>query len=148
MTSSINEHLVVIVDDNLQLLDLIAKSLSLLGNYRVMTADNGVAGLELVMLHQPQCVVIDVLMPGLDGYQLVRAIRGDPATAEIPLVILTAMVQDRDRFTGMAAGTDLYLAKPIEPLDLVAAIQQAVQTGQEDRHRRLQELAEAAEDKP
>lgn len=143
MGSPSGEQTVLIIDDNLQLLDLVAKSLSLVGNYAVITADNGATGLEKFVEHRPDCVVIDVRMPGLDGYQLVRAIRGDPTMATTPLVILTAMAQDRDRYAGLAAGADQYLLKPIEPLTLVAAIQQALLMSDTERQQRLQALAEA-----
>src|SRR5712691_10356197 len=110
---------VLISDDNRDLLDLITQSLTLLGDYTVVTADNGADGLSLVMELRPDCAVIDVKMPGLDGYQLVRALRGDPETAGTPLVILTALVQESNRFAGMAAGVDCYLTKPVKPQDLV-----------------------------
>jgi CheY-like chemotaxis protein len=85
-------------------------------------------------------MVIDVKMPGLDGYQLVRAIRGDPETAGTPLVILTAMIQDSNRFAGIAAGVDCYLTKPVKPQDLVGAIQQAIARSESERRPQLREL--------
>src|SRR5262245_19003688 len=88
---------VLIVDDNRELLDLITESLTLLGDYTVLTADNGADGLARAVEIRPDCMVIDIKMPGLDGYQLVRALRGDPATAALPLVILTALTQDHYR---------------------------------------------------
>jgi CheY-like chemotaxis protein len=82
-------------------------------------------------------------MPGLDGYQLVRALRGDPETADIPLVILTAVAQDKGQLSGLAAGADQYLTKPVSPQSLIAAIQQAMTLGQQERMRRLRVLAES-----
>jgi CheY-like chemotaxis protein len=141
MAAGNQAYTVLVVDDNPELLNLIAESLAMLGNYTVETAANGIEGLEKCLAAHPQCMVIDVKMPGLDGYQLVRAIRGDPATADIPLVILTAMAQDKDRFAGLAAGVDYYLLKPIKPLELVAIIHRAVMTDEETRIQSLRRLA-------
>lgn len=133
-------YTVLIVDDNRELLDLITESLTLLGDYSVLTADNGAEGLARAVETQPDCLVIDVKMPGLDGYQLVRALRGDPVTAALPLVILTALTQDHYRFAGLLAGADRYLTKPIKPPDLVAAIQEAIHVSEAERARRMDAL--------
>ena len=131
---------VLIIDDNRDLLDLITQSLTLLGDYTVVTADNGADGLSLVIELRPDCAVIDVKMPGLDGYQLVRALRGDPNTASIPLIILTALTQDHYRFAGLLAGADRYLTKPVTPSALVDAIHEVTRLNENERTRRLQAL--------
>lgn len=135
-------YTVLIIDDNPQLLLVVSTALRRLGNFMVVTAEDGIVGLQRCAESRPDCLVIDVRMPGLDGFQLVRTLRGDPATADLPLVILTAMAQDRDRFRGLASGADQYLLKPIKPLDLVAAIQQAIMTSVAERRGRMQMLAE------
>ncbi len=142
MTASGNGYTILVVDDNPELLNLISESLTMLGNYTVVTAFNGVEGLEKFYETRPDCLIIYVKMPGLDGYQLVRALRGDPDSADTPLVILTAMAQDRDRFAGLASGVDQYLLKPIKPQILVAAIQRALQTTADIRAKAIQRLAE------
>ena len=133
-------YTVLIVDDSRELLTLITESLTLLGDFTVLTAEDGADGLERAVAVRPDCAVIDIKMPGLDGFQLVRALRGDPATAAMPLVILTALPQDIYRFAGMLAGADQYLTKPIKPPDLVAAIQEAIRLSQSDRQRRMDSL--------
>jgi CheY-like chemotaxis protein len=135
------QYMVLIVDDNPGLLAAMTETLHLLTQHRMLTARDGATGLALAVNQHPDCIIIDVRMPGLDGYQLVRALRGDPATETIPLVILTAMAQDKDRFAGLAAGADQYLLKPIDPQDFVAAIHRAVQISHADRLRRYQEFA-------
>jgi CheY-like chemotaxis protein len=133
---------VLIVDDNPNLLSIITDSLLELGDFQVVTAADGAEGLAAFYAEHPDCMVIDVKMPGLDGYQLVRAIRGDPETAGTPLVILTALVQDSNRLAGMAAGVDCYLTKPVKPQDLVAAIQQAIARSEAERRQQLRVLVE------
>jgi CheY-like chemotaxis protein len=131
---------VLIVDDNHDLLTLITESLTLLGDYHVVTADNGADGLARAVELRPDCIVIDVRMPGLDGYQMVRALRGDPETTGLPLVILTALTQDHHRFAGLLAGADRYLTKPIKPPELVAAIEETIRLSERERAERLRTL--------
>jgi CheY-like chemotaxis protein len=136
---------VLLVDDNVDLLELLARSLQHLGGFDVVRAEDGVSGLEQALTVRPACIVIDVMMPGLDGYQLVRALRGDPASADIPIILMTALAQDANRLAGLVAGADQYLVKPVKPQDLIAAIHRAIALSREERQRRLQELAEEDE---
>ena len=95
-------------------------------------------------------MIIDVRMPGVDGYQLVRALRGDPDSASTPLIILSAMAQDRDQLIGLFAGADIYLQKPVRPLDLIAAIERAIALGDQERIERMRQFAneEPVDDPP
>src|SRR5215472_3367227 len=88
---------VLIVDDNKELLQLLTDALEQLGRFKVVTALDGIEGLERYFEMRPDCMVIDIMMPGLDGFQLVKALRGDPESAKTPLIFLTALAQDRDR---------------------------------------------------
>jgi DNA-binding response OmpR family regulator len=147
MTTSLGTgYRVLIIDDNRDLLDLITQSLTLLGDYTVVTADNGADGLALAVEMRPDCAVIDVKMPGLDGYQLVRALRGDPDTAGMPLIILTALTQEHYRFAGLLVGADQYLTKPVTPSTLVQAIQEAIRLSEAERTRRLKALLDEEAD--
>ncbi len=133
---------ILIVDDNPLLLEFMQDALQELGDFAVVTATNGIDGLEQFYQIHPACAIIDVKMPGLNGYQLVRALRGDPETAQTPLILLTALAQDIDQFTGLAAGADQYLRKPIDLLELVQAVYRAIQISDEERQQRLSILAE------
>jgi two-component system alkaline phosphatase synthesis response regulator PhoP len=136
-------HTVLAVDDNTQLLGFITDALQELGDYHIVVAHDGVEGIERCAELHPDCLIVDVKMPGLDGYQLVRALRGDPATVDIPVIILSALVQERDQLAGLLAGADQYLRKPVDPLELVEAIKRTIALSNEERRRRMQELASA-----
>ncbi len=135
-------YTVLIVDDNPLLLEFMQDVLQEMGDFSVVTASNGIDGLEQFYQTRPDCAVIDVKMPGLTGYQLVRALRGDPETSQTPLILLTALAQDAEQFAGLAAGADQYLRKPIDPLDLIQAIQHAIQISDDQRQQHFQILVE------
>lgn len=137
-------YTVLLVDDNPDLLRALTITLAALGNFNVATATDGAEGLEQFYTVRPDCMVIDIRMPGIDGYQLVRALRGDPETWDTPMVILTALAQDRDQFAGYAAGADAYLVKPVKPQDLAAAIRHAIATTALQRNLRMRDLVDTA----
>jgi CheY-like chemotaxis protein len=139
---SIESHTVLVVDDNPDLLEFLSMNLRHFGPFTVVGAADGIQGLEQAMVLQPACVVIDVKMPGLDGYQLARTLRGDAATSAIPLVILTALAQDREQFIGLASGADRYLVKPVAPQDLAQVIEEVIAITKTERMQRLNQLVE------
>jgi CheY-like chemotaxis protein len=136
---------VLIVDDNPELLSSLTFALGALSSLIIETATDGAQGLERVYSSRPDCVVIDVKMPEVDGIQLVRALRGDPETAPIPIVILSALVQEADQALGLYAGADQYLTKPAKPQAVVEAIQRAIALNAEERAQRMRALAEEDE---
>jgi CheY-like chemotaxis protein len=140
-----DERIVLLVDDNVSLLDLLTNSLYYIGGFRVLSATDGGAGLELAVSERPDCIVIDVMMPGIDGFQLAHALRGDPETAEIPLVMLTALAQEENRLAGLLSGADRYLVKPVRIPDLIEAIQEAIATSRVEREGALRKLAQEGE---
>jgi CheY-like chemotaxis protein len=134
------KHTVLVVDDNRQLIEFLIDALEELGNFAVVTATDGAQGLERYYEVRPDCVIIDVRMPEIDGYQLVRALRGDPDSSSTSLIILSALVQDKEQVAGLLAGADLYLVKPVDPLELIQAIQRVMQQSEALRRQHQQAL--------
>lgn len=133
---------VLLIDDDRDLLPSMVMLLEELSDFTIVTADNGLKGLERIVSERPDCVVVDVRMPQLNGYQLVQTLRGDPATADVPLIILSALVQERDQWIGLAVGVDRYLTKPVSAEDLIATIIEVTQRGDDDRIAQLHDMME------
>jgi DNA-binding response OmpR family regulator len=99
--------------------------------FAVLSAPDGSRGLELARARKPDLILCDVMMPGLDGHGVLRALRQDPATATIPLIFLTAKGEKADQRTGMNLGADDYLVKPVGKQELLAAIRARLQRRQQ-----------------
>ena len=133
---------VLVIDDNPTIVELIKYAVNLQGRYDVVVAYDGVEGLERVYAEQPDCVIIDVKMPRMDGYELARCLRGDPRTYNVPLIILSAMTREQDQMAGYLSGVDEYLTKPFKPSALNAAIERVLLLTPADRQRRIEQLVQ------
>ncbi len=132
---------VLVIDDDQRIVELIRHSVTKLGKYDVLVAYDGVQGLERFQSERPDCVIVDVMMPRMDGFQLVRAIRGDNESAHTPLIILSALSDEVDRETGSLSGVDEYMTKPFRPSVLCSTLERVMQITPEERERRIEELA-------
>jgi DNA-binding response OmpR family regulator len=133
---------VLIVDDDVVQVDLFRISLERFGGFHVITATDGKKGLIHAIEDHPDCVIVDMMMPELNGLQLIRLLRGDPSTASIPLVVLSALTQAEDQLQGMLAGADCYMTKPVPLQDMVKVIQQIITRSQEEYLHQRQQLLE------
>ena len=113
---------ILIADDDPDILELVAFRLSRAG-YDVLKAADGEDALAKAIQHAPDLAVLDVMMPKMDGYEVTRQIRALARTASIPVVLLTARVQEVDIARGFEAGADDYMKKPFSPQDLRARVE-------------------------
>jgi DNA-binding NarL/FixJ family response regulator len=112
---------ILVVDDDLGTRLSISDYLQLSG-YKVITANDGQAGLMMVNKHHPDLIVTDIIMPQINGYELVRRVRKKAEFRLLPVILLTARTQTQERILGYQSGCDLYLPKPFELEELAAAI--------------------------
>ena len=112
---------ILVIDDDPLALRLISYALQQEG-YQVVTAADGPTGLQKAREETPDLVVLDVMMPKMDGYEVCRRLRADPRTAYSPILMLTARAQPMDKVEGFEAGTDDYLTKPADPKELAARV--------------------------
>ena len=122
MTTTPESPLVLVADDDPDILDLVRYRLERSG-YAVATATDGSEAVRLAGELSPALAVLDVMMPGLTGFEVTRKLRDDPQTARIPVILLTARAQEADVQEGFAAGADDYLRKPFSPRELSARVQ-------------------------
>ena len=133
---------VLVIDDDPTILELIRHALGRLDRYEVVTAVNGAEGLQSYFDALPDCVIVDIGMPVMDGFQFVRAIRGHSVSANTPIIVLSALTDHDHQTTGALSGVDEYVAKPFKVNVLCAALERALQITPEERERRIQDLAE------
>lgn len=117
---------ILAVDDEKHIVRLVQINLEKEG-YEVATANTGREALEKVAEFQPDLIVMDVMMPEMDGLEALSRLKADPATSEIPIIMLTAKAQDSDVFRGWQAGADLYLTKPFNPSELLTFVKRLLQ---------------------
>ena len=108
----------LVVDDDPVILKLLEVNFEMEG-FTVLVARDGEEGIEVARGDQPDLIVSDIMMPKVSGLELVIALKGDAATSEIPIILLSAKAQNADVRAGLDAGADDYVTKPFEPLDLV-----------------------------
>jgi two-component system alkaline phosphatase synthesis response regulator PhoP len=112
---------VLVIDDEKDLVELVRYNLEKSG-FDVVGAKDGASGLELASSSHPDVIVLDVMMPEMDGLEVCRRLRGEPRTARIPLIMLTAKAGETDRVVGLELGADDYVVKPFSPRELVARV--------------------------
>ena len=108
---------VLVCDDEKNIVRLIQVNLERQG-YTVVTAFDGREALQMVAQEHPDLIMLDVMMPHVDGIEVLRTIRRNPITAKIPVIMLTVQAQEGDDSKGLAAGADMYMTKPFNPDDL------------------------------
>jgi two-component system alkaline phosphatase synthesis response regulator PhoP len=112
---------ILAVDDERHIVRLVQVNLERAG-YQVVSAFDGKEALKKVESEKPDLIVLDVMMPHMDGFEVLKRLKSDDKTRNIPVVMLTAKAQDADVFRGWASGVDCYLTKPFNPIELLTFV--------------------------
>lgn len=113
---------VLLVEDESDVVDLLRYNLNKAG-FSVLIAGDGLRGLEVARQYRPGVIVLDLMLPGIDGYSVCRALKKDPDTESLPILMLTARGEPGERVRGLELGADDYVTKPFSPRELVLRIQ-------------------------
>jgi phosphate regulon transcriptional regulator PhoB len=127
---------VLIVEDEPDIRNLVVHHLTRDG-FRCRTADNGAEALARIRAAAPDLVVLDLMLPEMTGLEVCRRLRADPATAGVPIIMLTAKTDEVDRIVGLEMGADDYVAKPFSPKELVARVRAVLRRARPDEATRL-----------
>jgi two-component system, OmpR family, phosphate regulon response regulator PhoB len=112
---------ILVIDDEPELVKLLDYNLSKAG-YLVISARDGESGLATARKHAPDAIILDVMMPGLDGWEVCKRLRQDPSTSALPVLMLTAKADEGDRVLGLELGADDYVSKPFGVRELLARV--------------------------
>lgn len=112
---------ILVVDDDRRILRLVQSYLEQAG-FQVMGAENGETALHIIRRERPDLVLLDLMLPDRDGWDIARIVRADDHLAHLPIIMLTARVEDSDKIVGLELGADDYITKPFNPREVVARI--------------------------
>lgn len=121
---------VLVVDDEKDIVDLVRHHLEKEGFHCLQASDGG-AALRLARESRPDLLILDLMLPGLDGLEVCRRLRREPPTARLPIIMLTAKAEEVDRIVGLEVGADDYIVKPFSPRELVARVKAILRRTQE-----------------
>ena len=113
---------VLVADDEADVLSLVCNNLKSAG-FTALQADDGPAALDQARMHMPSLIVLDLMLPGMSGLEVCKALKAEPATKNIPIIMLTAKAEEVDRILGFELGADDYMTKPFSPRELVLRVQ-------------------------
>jgi len=120
---------ILVVDDEPEAVELVEFNLKQSG-YAVTTADDGAEALKKARAQTPDLIVLDVMLPEMDGFEICKSLRLDPATARVPIIMLTAKAAEIDRVLGLELGADDYLTKPFSPRELLLRVKKILARGE------------------
>ncbi len=120
---------ILIVDDEVHIRDIIRFRMEVEG-FEILEANNGRNAIEVLTKEQPNIIVLDVMMPEMDGWEVCRFVRSQPDISKTPILMLTAKTEIRDKIHGMQAGANDYLTKPFSPNELVVRVQKLLQAAE------------------
>lgn len=121
MPSLISAPQILVVDDDPDLVRLVRAYLERAG-FQVLAAHDGATALHILRRERPALVVLDLMLPDQDGWDITRLVRADPLLTKIPIIMLTARIDDTDKIIGLELGADDYITKPFNPREVVARV--------------------------
>jgi len=121
MSSKSENARILVAEDELDVLELVAINLKAAG-YTVLKAEDGASALKQARSGGPALVLLDLMLPGMSGLEVCRALKSEPATRSIPIIMLTAKAEEVDRIVGLELGADDYITKPFSPRELVLRV--------------------------
>jgi len=136
----------MVIEDEKEIRDLVRYNLQRAG-YRVAAAADGEEGLRQVFAARPDALVLDLMLPGRNGLEILREVRGEPATRDLPVLVLTARATEMDKLLGFEHGADDYLTKPFSPRELVARIKALLRRARPERADETVEVGELRVDR-
>ena len=122
---------ILVVDDELETAEMLVEMMRVVG-YDVFKSSGGRQAIQMIAREKPDVVLLDIMMPGLSGLDVLRYMRSDPRLEKIPVIILSAKCMPSDILCGLDAGADLYLTKPVSCEDLRDAVEEVLSAGQSD----------------
>ncbi|MBT3269748.1 response regulator [Candidatus Poribacteria bacterium] len=125
---------VLLIEDEPDVQMVASLALGTLGGHTVTVADDGLRGLELARTERPDVILLDVMMPRMDGHEVLRLLKASDTTATIPVIFLSAKAQQKDIDAGLALGADGYLTKPFDSIALSEQVQEIVRRASAPPH--------------
>lgn len=125
---------ILVIEDEKDIVDLVTYHLKQSG-FSVLSALDGPTGLELAKKNRPDLIILDLMLPGMDGKEICRAIKSNPPTQSIPIVMLTAKTEEMDRVIGFELGADDYVTKPFSPRELVLRVKAIIRRKEEPQEQ-------------
>ena len=122
---------VLIVEDEANIRQLVKYNLEK-ESFQVLEAEDGLLGLRLAKAEKPDLVLLDLMLPQMDGLEVCRSLKGNPATAALPIIMLTARSEEIDKVIGLELGADDYMTKPFSPRELVARVKAVLRRSQKE----------------
>jgi two-component system alkaline phosphatase synthesis response regulator PhoP/two-component system response regulator VicR len=130
---------ILVVDDERPIVRLVQVNLEHAG-YEVVAAYDGKEALEKVEQAKPDLIILDVMMPQMDGFEVMQRLQANPKTRDIPVIMLTAKAQDADVFRGWQSGVTLYLTKPFSPFELISFVRRIFRSLEEEEVEKRYEI--------
>jgi len=116
---------ILIAEDSATSVELLRRALEPLG-HEILIAEDGEDAELKIARERPDLVILDIIMPKRNGFQLCRAVRSNPETEKLPIIVVTSMDRESDRYWGLKQGADEYLVKPVDPVVLVAKVREYI----------------------